>query len=149
MTLLTPEIRSFVDRQKLGFVATVTPDGAPNLSPKGTVVALDKHSLAFANIRSPQTIENLRHNPAAEVNVVDFISRAGFRFRGTCVVLRSGPRFEEIVARLRSVGARTAFEEAVSLTVSEVRPIRSPSYDDGTQEQELRERWLAYYSDRP
>jgi len=59
-----PDMRRMLDEQKLGFVATVCPDGTPNLSPKGTCVALDDGRLAFADIRSPRTIENLRLNPA-------------------------------------------------------------------------------------
>ncbi len=35
MGILTTEIKEFVKKQKLGFVATVCPDGTPNLSPKG------------------------------------------------------------------------------------------------------------------
>ena len=33
---LTEEMKRVVLEQKLGFVATVCPDGTPNLSPKGT-----------------------------------------------------------------------------------------------------------------
>lgn len=46
-------MKRVVDRQRLGFVATVSPDGPPNLSPKGTVSVLDDDSLVFADLRSP------------------------------------------------------------------------------------------------
>ena len=36
MSVLNSEMKRLVERQKLGFVATVCPDGTPNLSPKGT-----------------------------------------------------------------------------------------------------------------
>jgi predicted pyridoxine 5'-phosphate oxidase superfamily flavin-nucleotide-binding protein len=36
MGVLNQEIKEFVKQTKLGFVATVCPDGTPNLSPKGT-----------------------------------------------------------------------------------------------------------------
>lgn len=48
---------------------------------------LDPKHLIFMDIASPQTVENLRHQPAVEVNVVDFIARKGFRFRGTAEIL--------------------------------------------------------------
>jgi predicted pyridoxine 5'-phosphate oxidase superfamily flavin-nucleotide-binding protein len=48
--------------QSLGFVATVTPDGRPNLSPKGTTTVWDEHHLMFADIASPGTVENLASN---------------------------------------------------------------------------------------
>jgi len=45
-------MKRVVEEQRLGFVATVCPDGTPNLSPKGTVSVWDDDHLVFANIRS-------------------------------------------------------------------------------------------------
>ena len=81
MELISSDIRNFVNYQKLGYVATVSADNTPNLSPKGTIVAIDESHLAFADIRSPQTIENLRQNSSIEINVVDPIHRKDFVLR--------------------------------------------------------------------
>ena len=51
--MLSPEIKDFLDIQKLGYVATVNSDGKPNISPKGTIIAWTSEVLAFADIRSP------------------------------------------------------------------------------------------------
>lgn len=56
MGVLTPDMQRVVREQRLGFVATVCPDGTPNLSPKGTTTVWDDDHLIFANIRSPGTI---------------------------------------------------------------------------------------------
>jgi len=53
MGLLTPDMKRVVEQQRLGFFATVCPDGTPNLSPKGTTAVWDNDHLVFANIRSP------------------------------------------------------------------------------------------------
>jgi len=50
------QMKELVERQRLGFVATVCPDRAPNLSPKGTVCILDDEHLIFADIRSPANL---------------------------------------------------------------------------------------------
>jgi hypothetical protein len=55
--------RRVVEEQRLDYAATVCPDTTPNLSPRGTTAVWDNH-LVFADIRSPLTVENLRHNPA-------------------------------------------------------------------------------------
>ena len=55
--MITNEIKNFLNLQKLGYVATVTSDGKPNLSPKGTIIGWTSHALAFADIRSPDTEE--------------------------------------------------------------------------------------------
>jgi hypothetical protein len=36
MGILNDDIKDFVRKQKPGFIATVCPDGTPNLSPNGT-----------------------------------------------------------------------------------------------------------------
>ncbi|HEX3199220.1 MAG TPA: pyridoxamine 5'-phosphate oxidase family protein [Propionibacteriaceae bacterium] len=71
---LTADMKRVVREQRLGFVATVCPDGTPNLSPKGTTRVWDDEHLVFCDLMSPQTVEDLRINPAVEVNVVDPIA---------------------------------------------------------------------------
>jgi hypothetical protein len=39
MGILTIDMKRVVEQQRLGFFATVCPDGTPNLSPKGAAVA--------------------------------------------------------------------------------------------------------------
>jgi predicted pyridoxine 5'-phosphate oxidase superfamily flavin-nucleotide-binding protein len=88
-------MQQVVDRVRLGFVATVCPDGSPNVSPKGTLCVWDDAHLIFADIRSPGTVANLRSNPHIEVNVVDPFSRKGYRFKGLAVVHEQGTVFDE------------------------------------------------------
>ena len=71
MGILTDDMRRTVDAQQSGFIVTVCPDGTPNLSPEGTTAAWDDEDLVFADISSPGTIANFRHNPVLEINVVD------------------------------------------------------------------------------
>ena len=82
MGILTTEIKEFVKKQKLGFVATVCADGTPNLSPKGTTTVWDDEHLVFADIHSPGTINNLLVNSSVEINMVDVFLRKGYRFKG-------------------------------------------------------------------
>jgi len=55
MVIITEEIKNFVNFQKLGYVATISTDNTPNLSPKGTIMVFDESYLAFADIHSPRT----------------------------------------------------------------------------------------------
>ena len=102
MGILTDDMRRVIEEQRLGFIATVCPDGTPNLSPNGTTTVWDDDHLVFADICSPNTVENLHHNPAAEINVVDPTARVGYRFKGTATVLTDGPRFEAILGFYRA-----------------------------------------------
>ena len=140
MGILTAEMQSTVDRE-LGFVATVRPDGAPNLSPKGTIAVWDDDHLVFADLRSPGTVENLRSNPRIDVNVVDQLSRKGYRLEGTAVVHTEGADFERGVQFYEGRGLDRARERIHSIGVIEVEraaAITSPAYDLGATEDELR-----------
>src|SRR5215217_4524985 len=101
MAILTQEMKRVIGEQRLGFVATVCPDGTPNLSPKGTTSVWDDEHIVFADIRSPRTIANLKQNPAVEINVVDWFTRKGYRFKGIATVIESGALFDQVVSSYR------------------------------------------------
>jgi uncharacterized protein len=52
--VLDEDMRRVVGKQRLGYVASVCPDGTPNLSPKGTTVVWDEEHFVFAHLHSPQ-----------------------------------------------------------------------------------------------
>jgi hypothetical protein len=139
-------MKRVVEEQRLGFVATVCPDGTPNLSPKGTTAVWDDDHLVFANIRSPGTVANLRRNANVEVNVVDPILRKGYRFKGVATVLQSGALYDEAIAFYAARGsAVSAIREVVMVRVRSAQPIDSPAYDLGLSEAEVRARWERHF----
>jgi predicted pyridoxine 5'-phosphate oxidase superfamily flavin-nucleotide-binding protein len=141
MGILTDDMKRVVLEQRLGFAATVCPDGTPNLSPKGTTTVWDDDHLVFADICSPGTIANLQQNSAIEINVVDPDVRKGYRFKGTAIVLTDGPRFEEILAFYRQRGTQNQIQSIVLIKVERALPLVSPAYDLGATEDEIRARW--------
>ena len=152
MAMLTPDMKRVVREQRLGYVATVCPDHTPNVSPKGTTTVWDVDSLVFADICSPGTVENLRHNPAIEINVVDPILRKGYRFKGSAVVLQGGAQFEEVMEFYRDtygMHPKTAdsVRHVVLVKVERALPLVSPIYDLGATEDEVVARYTKYYGD--
>ena len=146
MGILTDDMKRVVAEQRLGFVATVCPDGTPNLSPKGTTTVWDDDHLVFANIRSAGTLANLRQNPSVEVNVVDPFARKGYRFKGVASILESGPRYDEAIAFYRERGSQVnMIREIVMIRVTNAQPVDSPAYDLGMTEDEVRDRWERHF----
>jgi predicted pyridoxine 5'-phosphate oxidase superfamily flavin-nucleotide-binding protein len=141
MGILTDDMKRVVREQALGFIATVCPDGTPNLSPKGTTAVWDDDHLIFADIRSPGTVRNLRGNPAIEINVVDQLARKGYRFKGTAEVLDAGPVFEQVVASRRERGLTNPVRAVVLMRVERAERLTSPAYDAGATEAEVRAMW--------
>ncbi|ABK77787.1 flavin-nucleotide-binding protein [Cenarchaeum symbiosum A] len=147
MAAISAEVKDHVNRIKMGFVATVTPDNKPSLSPKGSVIVWDEGHLAFANIRSPNTVANLRANPAIEINVVDPLLRKGYRFAGAAAVLDSGEEFETMASHFKKTGIKSEISSVVKITVDEIRDITSPLYDLGMSEEEMKSKWKKIYSE--
>ncbi len=147
MGILTADMQRVVREQRLGFVATVCPDGTPNLSPKGTTTVWDGDHLVFAHLHSPGTIANLLQNPAIEINVVDPVVRKGYRFKGVATVYSEGPLFEELRAfydQGRSAGdirLGDRIRAIVLIKVERAHAVISPVYDTGATEDEVRARW--------
>ena len=146
MITISEEIKYFVNSQKLGYVATVSKDGTPNLSPKGTIIVMSESSLAFADIRSPQTIQNLQDNPSVEINVVDPFQRLGYRFKGECKIINEGPEFDKILDYYVNVGIKSKINSVVIVDVESMSEVTSPSYDLGVTKDELISKWKKYYS---
>jgi uncharacterized protein len=151
MGVLTQDMKRVVETQ-LGFIATVCPDGSPNLSPKGTTAVWDDDHLVFADIQSPGTVANLESNPSIEINLVDQLTRKGYRFKGSAVVHTEGPVFERGIQFYEDRGtpkARERIRGIVIVSVVRALPIWSPAYDLGRTEDELREIYLARLTERP
>jgi predicted pyridoxine 5'-phosphate oxidase superfamily flavin-nucleotide-binding protein len=146
MGILTPGIKEFVKKQKLGFVATVCSDGTPNLSPKGTTTVWDDEHLVFADIHSPGTVDNLLLNPSIEINIVDIFTRKGYRFKGIGKVLSEGSLFEEVISFYRAAGAKYTIRNIVLVKIERILPLASPVYDTGVSEEQVVKRWSDYWN---
>jgi uncharacterized protein len=151
---LNADMKRMITEQRLAYVATVCPDGTPNVSPKGTIAVWDDAHLVFADIRSPGTIANLQKNPAVEVNVVDPFVRKGYRFKGSGEVIVGGERFQHIMDFYRGRWVDTARDKNearirafVLIRVERALPLISPAYDDGSSDEtSIRKQWVAHFA---
>ena len=148
MGIIDADMRRIVDSAKLGFVATICEDGSPNLSPKGTLRVYDDDHLVFLNQASPNTVANVRRDPRLEINVVDFLKRRGYRFKGTAELRLPGDEVFEWMYRwlLDTHGPGYPAHEAVLVTVERALPVDSPAYNFGhAKEEDLQRSWAAIY----
>ena len=133
-------VQELITRWRLGFVATVTPGGRPSVSPKGTFLVLDDETIAFGEIRSPQTVTNLTQNPELEVNFVDAFVRKGARLRGRATMVRKGTSdYSALIPLFREEWGELSdrINMVVMIAVEEVKPLTTPPYDDGATEEEM------------
>jgi predicted pyridoxine 5'-phosphate oxidase superfamily flavin-nucleotide-binding protein len=146
--VLDEDMQRVVNEQRLGYVASVCPDGTPNVSPKGTLAVWDEDHLVFAHLHSHQSVANIEAGAAVvEVNVVDPIKRKGYRFKGPATVHSAGDVFEAGLGfyEARSGLARERVKAIVVIEVEHAAALLSPAYDDGTSEAVVEQRSLDLY----
>ena len=141
--VLTADMRAVIEATHLCFAATVSADGRPNLSPKGTIRVWDDTQLFFLDIASPGTRANLAHSPWMEINVVEQLSRRGYRFFGRAEAHPSGTAlYDEGLRRVYGDGEKTYPTSAVVLlSIERAAPLLSPGYWQVEDENALRAIW--------
>ena len=149
MPVLTEEMKRVIREQRLGYVATVAKDGAPYVSPKGSLTVLDDNTLAFADIESPYTVRNLAEDPRTEINVVDPFLRKGYRFRGKAKILHTGPQYWNVLELYHAEGADVRrVRSVVIVELESAGPLISPVYAFGVAEEDIRTLWEEYHTKR-
>ncbi|NNK67753.1 MAG: pyridoxamine 5'-phosphate oxidase family protein [Rhodobacteraceae bacterium] len=138
--MITAEAERIIRDFPLGIIATVTSDGRPAASPKGTFLVLDDMTLAYGDFRSPGTRRNLQKTAHAEVVFVDPFRRKGVRLAGSTEIIEAeSGRFEELHPRWVETWGDLAkrVRALVLIHVDRVLPLTTPPYDDGATEDEM------------
>jgi hypothetical protein len=135
--MLDEKMQRVVETQRLGYVASVCPDGTPNLSPKGTCRSVGCEPSGVRPSPFARTVGNIEAgNTVVEINVVDPILRKGYRFKGPATVHRDGPIFDKALRFYfdRSGLDPNRVEAIVLVEMERAEPVTSPAYDDGSAE---------------
>ncbi len=99
MAKLTQEMKDLVSSQQC-FIATVNPDGTPNIGPKRSTRVLDDEHLMYSEVTGKQTWSNVRAGSKVAIAVVDRDKMKGFRFVGSPEIIDTGELFEQSVAAM-------------------------------------------------
>lgn len=100
MAKIPKEVQEFM-QGKMAWVATASPEGVPNTTPKGTVKVIDDEHLVFADLFSRKTRENLLKNPKVAVTVIDEKSHKGYQIKGTSELLSAGQLYDQMAEELK------------------------------------------------
>jgi len=103
MTKLTREMKDLIEEQKVSYVATADRNGKVNVSPKGSIYVVDDETMAFADLYSKKTRENLMINPHIALAVVDVKSLKGYQFKGKAELLEQGNLYDDVVCYLQTL----------------------------------------------
>jgi predicted pyridoxine 5'-phosphate oxidase superfamily flavin-nucleotide-binding protein len=120
-TVITPELRAFVEEQTSIFLATANSSGQPYIQhrggPAGFLHILDDRTLAFADFtgnRQYITIGNLAENPKVHLFLIDFARRRRVKIWGEARVSDDA----EFIGRLMPAQYKARAERAIVMTVA-------------------------------
>lgn len=97
---MTEAVKRALEDRMPCLVATASAGGMPDLSYRGSVVALDREHLAFWERVKGETFRNLQENAQAAVFYRNSQTRQNWRFYGAVTLLSDGPQRDEIMARV-------------------------------------------------
>jgi len=139
---LTNEIRSSIDKSVLCWLATVSEDGTPNVSPKEVFTYFGSDQIIVANIASPQTVRNIRNHAKVCISFIDILVQKGFQVKGLARIIKSDDQdFNEMEkVLLKITKGKFPFASVTAIEVQEVKPIIAPKYrlyPDTTEEDQI------------
>ncbi|MGA8542075.1 MAG: pyridoxamine 5'-phosphate oxidase family protein [Thermoplasmata archaeon] len=147
MAFLTKEMRQIVREQRLGSIATVTPQGLPSIAPNGSLALLEDETVVLADVSSPRTVANIASNPCVEVLVVDPFKRKGVRMAGTATVVPKNANYWKMLEMYRAEGSDISrIKTVVAIVIHRAEIIKSPVYSTGITEEELTRLWQEYFT---
>jgi predicted pyridoxine 5'-phosphate oxidase superfamily flavin-nucleotide-binding protein len=105
------------------WVATVAPDGTPNVSIKGSGSLLDDQHLYFADLYHRETLANLESDPRVAVGIHDYGAKVAMQIKGHAEILDHGDLVDDMKQRLAAVGEKWKLppvKHVVRITVDSV-----------------------------
>src|SRR5690348_4449349 len=99
--MISLEVKKYIDKSVLCWLATSNKQNEPNVSPKEIFTYKDDKTFLIANIASPNSINNIKNNPLVCVSFVDVFVQKGFKLKGIAsLISKTNPDFQDKVKPL-------------------------------------------------
>lgn len=128
--MITPAIAQSIDESVLCWLATISEDGFPNVSPKEAFLHDGESRTLVANIASPITVQNIQRDNRVCVSFVNVFIQRGYKISGRARVLERGvPDFDVQHAKLvKVIGSTFRVNSVTEITPTATAEIIAPSY---------------------
>lgn len=127
---LNETLRAETEGAVLCWLATVSADGVPNVSPKEMFLLHESDTLAIADIASPVSVRNVRANPDVCVSYVDIFRQRGFKLIGKARII--SPEEDDFDtygnSLVRKACGAFKIRNIILVTIERVSRIQAPSY---------------------
>jgi predicted pyridoxine 5'-phosphate oxidase superfamily flavin-nucleotide-binding protein len=127
---LTTEIKESINRSVLCWLATVSTENVPNVSPKEIFNYYGTDKIIVANIASPQTVRNIKQNENVCVSFIDILIQKGFQIKGIAKIIKiTDTDFTEMEKILTEMtGGNFPFSTITEIKIEQIKPIIAPKY---------------------
>lgn len=127
---VSTEIKEYIDRSVLCWLATVSAEMVPNVSPKEIFSCYGTDQIIVANIASPQTVRNIKQNENVCISFIDILVQKGFQIKGKAEIIgRTDFEFSEMEKILtKMTEGKFPFATITKISVAQVKPIIAPKY---------------------
>ncbi len=138
---ITTEIKESMDHSVLCWLATVSSEGMPNVSPK-EVFTYFEDEIIIANIASPQTLKNIKENSFVCISFINILVQKGFKIKGEASIIKKNDTLfvEREQELLKITKGKFPFASITSITITEYKPIIAPKYilyPETTEEEQI------------
>ena len=147
--MLSYEVKKYIDKSVLCWLATSNKQHEPNVSPKEIFTYRDEKTLLIANIASPNSINNIKDNPLVCVSFVDIFVQKGFKLKGKAALINKGDStFKEKVKPLTDLFTdKFPISAVIEIEITKVDKIEAPSYflyPDTTEQSQIENAMRTY-----
>jgi uncharacterized protein len=128
--MLTDEIKIYLERSVLCWLATISEDGTPNVSPKEIFLPEGDKYVLIAHVTSPKSVRNIKANKNVCLSFVEVFEQRGFKLNGVArVVEPHDPDYERRVEPLKTIATeRFPVQSFIEIEVTKVAKILAPRY---------------------
>ena len=151
-SILTPDVIQSIEESVLCWLATLSEDSFPNVSPKEAFIYDGEGRILIANIASPITAGNIARHQNVCVSFVDVFTQKGFKVKGTATDCKpSHPDFKTYHQKMTDfIGTAFLIESIFVIEPTSVHRIIAPSYvlyPESTELDRIQESFATYNID--
>ncbi|EDP72251.1 predicted flavin-nucleotide-binding protein [Flavobacteriales bacterium ALC-1] len=128
--MLTEPVIQSIENSVLCWLATVSVDNIPNVSPKEIFAAYGEEKIIVANIASPQSVKNIKNNADACISFIDILVQKGYQIKGKGRIIDKAQTefsgMEHILEKMTE--GKFPFASIIEIRVTSIKSIIAPKY---------------------
>ena len=128
--MLSLEVKQYIDKSVLCWLATSDMEHQPNVSPKEVFTHFKDQYIIIANIASPNTVKNIKQNSKVCISFIEVFIQKGFQLKGSAqIITKKDEGFKSMESELLKITKGLyPFNSITKIQIESVKPIIAPSY---------------------